>query len=97
MESLVQDLDAALDGIKAENDCGCGGRKKATEAFALGSGDDLSAELDAALDVIEGDDGLDAALSDDPFADLVIAPGFGLDDLVGVAERHPGLKICISF
>jgi hypothetical protein len=47
--------------------------------------------------VIEGDDGLDAALSDDPFADLVIAPGFGLDDLVGVAERHPGLKICISF
>lgn len=98
MESLELELNTALDALAHEKtgDCGCGGKKHGSPAATV-AGDALAAELEAALDALEAEDTFAEGPGDDPFSDLAIAPGPGIDDLVALAERHPGLKIRISF
>lgn len=101
-QELLGDL-AALEN-PAKSPCGCGGAS--AEPAAAGGG--LEADLDAALREL-GDGGGelgevsfdDASLlfeADDLlFGDFEAESNVGLDDLVFLAERYPGLKITISF
>jgi hypothetical protein len=95
MESLAMELDSALAAVEKEGDCGCGGKK--SDGGMSAAEDGLAAELEAALDAVEAEDVFGGAPEEDPFSDLAMAAGVGLDDIVAVVERHPGLKICISF
>ena len=94
MNGLVEELDSALDALAADkkSDCGCGGKT----AAAVDPG--LAAELDAAIDALNSDLGFgDESADGDEFADLSTDSPMSLDDLVSMAERHPGLKITLSF
>jgi hypothetical protein len=94
----------------AASPCGCGG-SGAPGAAAGASDAELRASLDAALASLEGagnlgfDSGemeiaaLDAALDQaemlDPFAEA--GAGGGLEEMVALLERYPGLKVTLSF
>lgn len=80
--------------------CGC---KDGTALESGDTGGDADAmALEQALDALEGDNSPDAELSGlenalQEFEDGAITEQTSLEDLIVLAEQHPGLKVTISF
>jgi hypothetical protein len=92
----------------AASPCGCGG--SGASGAAGGAADaDLLTSLDAALASLEGAGGLgfesgeleiaalDAALDQAEMLDPFAEAGGGLEEMVALLERYPGLKVTLSF
>ena len=106
LANALADLEAAT-----KKDCGCGGTNAAMgdDPFvSVGKqADPFSAELASALNALGAQeraarefrsDKLSAAeLAAREFSEIDAGGALGLDEIVSIAERYPGLKITFSF
>ena len=106
LASALADLEAAT-----KKDCGCGGSKAALDNNPFTpvgkKGDRLSAELASALDALGSAERAASELPYDlsplaerafrEFSEIEMGGASGLDDIVSIAERYPGIKITFSF
>ncbi|HEU4435634.1 MAG TPA: hypothetical protein VFR51_19775 [Pyrinomonadaceae bacterium] len=103
----AKELASALANLEAatKKGCGCGGPDAAVEDNPFASvGDPFSAELASALDALGAEDRefrsdrLSAAeLASREFSEIDMGAASGLDEILSIAERYPGLKITFSF
>ena len=107
LASALADLEAAT----KKGGCGCGGTDAVADDNPFSSvgrrGDSFSAELSSALSALDAEDRVASESTSDmsplaerafrEFSDIDMGGASGLDEIVSIAERYPGLKITFSF
>lgn len=98
LASALADLEAA-----SKKGCGCGGPDAAVDDNPFSSvADPFAAELASALNALGASEfGSDvSSLAEHAFrefSEIDMGGASGLDEIVSIAERYPGLKITFSF
>lgn len=100
LENLEQELTESLSAI--DTPCGCADNAAADEnPFAeFASPDNLTSELELALGELDsGIEFMPQLTSEEAleFASLADNTGQGLEDIITILEKYPGLKITLSY
>jgi hypothetical protein len=101
LDELAAALEAAVAGIeKKEGDCGCKGKGTEMNGFAF----DLGSDAGPVPPLAQMEQDLDAAIEDaflgtgEPdFGAPEGAEGGSLDQLLGLLQQYPGLKITLGY